>query len=123
MKIQQDNSVFGRLYMPTKSQMASVYGEQLAQKVEVSRAKLTELAKDVDIFVSTYIRLTEKQALPIFKVLVKNVDTLDKHNSLLDILKKIFVREGSYVDGMSDTIAEDIVAIAKHQKNKLEPFN
>ncbi|MBE7710947.1 MAG: hypothetical protein E7Z92_02270 [Cyanobacteria bacterium SIG31] len=123
MKIQQDNSVFGRLYMPTKPQIASVYGEQLAQKVEVSRTKLAELAKDVDIFVSTYIRLTERQALPIFKVLVKNVDTLDKHNSLLDILKKIFVREGSYVDGMSDTIAEDIVAIAKRQKSKLEPLN
>ena len=123
MRIQQSEPTFGQLYMPTKSQIASVFGDKLAQNAEKSRARLTNLAKDVDIFVSTHVSLMGENAHPIFKISVSDKKGEKVTNRLFEFFSLIFKSEGAYIPADNQNIAEEMVKIAEMQKSKLKPFN
>ena len=110
MKIQQQEPTFGRLYMPTKMQIQRVFGEELANKADLAREELTELAKNKDIFVSTYLELTEARAIPLFKVKVAQ-EKAERYADMTGIntfkeAKTMVEKQGEVVAALASAFAE-----------------
>ena len=122
MKILQTDIVFKRLYMPNKAQIKSVFGEQIAQNAEKARGELEIIAKNVDLYVNPYVRITELKALPLFKVEINQLKP-KSHNKFLEIISSIFRNEDNCIYADSKTFVEDLIKTAKLQVEKLKPLN
>ena len=77
------------LYMPTEQEIASVIGERPAKRAEGARARLTEMAKNVDIYIKPVGDGQERTELGYLYIDVRNLNAPEKKPSFFSRLFNI----------------------------------
>lgn len=125
MKIVTTSPIFKMaLFMPEEKDIAAEIGTRPAQRAEKARAPLTELAKDVDIYIKPVADGHNRSELGYIYIDVRNLNAQEKKPSFFSRLFKIKptpeklqkYREIVYHEDLADRLVKKV----QNLKNKIK---